>query len=997
MLSRGNSNASTRLRKAKSSSSFKKPKSKRIFTDLQDPAIARQQALDAAIQAYERAHGPGISSKDTSSRTPESRYRKSDNTGFSPQLGRRQSVRFAGPLAIPIRQRSITRRETPEYRKSQELSQSRLKRKESSLNPRESLVTALPDCGESALLGGGSVPSSYRKLRKAKSMFYPRKSPSVVFAKPQTKFDIRPYLLQPPSESTDVQPQPQPMECGVHGSSSLLPGHTFSASRPSVSQESAVQEARDHYVQELEQQRLKEKPSFGILRKHPRPQKPFRRTVRTSSTNSYGNAIASPIPPPIEVKRYKMLGHKARSLSLSLKDKLKNLFHRHQDSQDVVPVQQLDASRAHYGGYELPNSGVNERYSQIPSPDGESLQRSRSRDFALRSVPVYLGSNSQPGSIRSVRSEDSVNNAKSRVTSWTNSTAADTLKSKLMEQKRLSIIQENGGPHQPSSSAQRYGGSQNGYAVFRKPARRVGSGGRATGPVDSQRVFSALQKRFDENERLARQEGVDMNADSFASQRDLPGLAITPRGSFSLSHDDVSSKAKPLDGRRSLLLDSPLDVRANGFPKSLKYSFSNSTSREGSPRTQRSHTEYDENHGSKRSNSSRKGEIREVRSAFFPQGVHLENGQTSPFRQARHGSADFEGAIDEDSFAIIRKRDNRSPLSQSTIRGHRPGSTVGSGSIYSRTMSDQKADLSHSSASLPLSEGSGEPSTAMIITNPSSKFPQPYRPNTPRDFSSARSSQEWKQWMASRVSHLEHRRSESNSFYDASLPRETGHRRENAQIHSDDVEIGKRSLTKNTPKQPLAAISGNATRPANKRIPSDTMVERFPLLEIGPPPSINGKEQYTSSLYSRSNTSLTRKSPTTDTEKTSSLKGARSFNVLRTRQLQPTSIPQRSSSSYKGDFSTSSSTDLSQIIGSYETPAENEQTPTKPTTVVSKRHSPERAARLRRKQSNISAVSKGTENSRPTPTQSKGLGHQYENQIISDEKTPEIWKRKELF
>ena len=993
MLSRGNSDASTRLRKAKSSSSFKKPK--KLYIDSQDPAIAHQQALDAAVQAYERAHSLGISSNVVDSRTPESRYRNSDNTGLSPQLGRRQSVRFAGPSAVPIRQRSITRRETLEYRKSQEVSQSHLKRKESSLQPAESLITALPDCDESALVGGGSLPSSYRKLRKAQSMFYPRKSPSVVLAKPQTKFDIRPYLIQPSSEGTDAYQQPQSLECGVLGSSSLPPGRTSSASRPVVSQERAVQEARDYYIRELEQQRLKKKPSFGVLGKHSKPQKPFRRTVRTSSTNNYGNAIGSSMPPAIEAKNHKTFGYRARSLSVSLKDKFKNLFHRHQESQEVVPVQQLDASRAHYGGY---NFGVHQRYTQIPSPTEEGFQSSQSRDFALRSAPTILENESQPGSIRSIRSEDSVNNTKSRVTSWTNSTAADTLKSKLLEQKRLSIIQENGGPHQPSSSVHRYGGMPNGYGVFRKPARRVSSGGRATAPVDSHRVFSALQKRFTENERLSRQDEDDTNPSSSLSQHDLPTQAITPRGSFDLSRNSAFSKAQALDGRPSLHLDSPLNGHTKNISNPLNNSVSNPKSLEGSPTTQRSQVDYDEYYRPKRVDSLEwKRELREVGSAFFPQDVHLENRQTSPFRRAKRASADFEGAMDEDSFAIIRTIDNRSPISQSTVRGHGHGSTIGSGSIYSRTMSDQKPQLSYSSASPPLSESSGEPGTAVIIANKFSRSLQPPRPITPGDFPSARSSQEWKHWMASQVSQLEPRRSESSSFHASGPPGETGHRRENAQIHSDDGEIGKRSFSKNTPNPPFAAKSGNAMRPARRRVPSDTMVERFPLLDIGPPPCINGKEPYSSPLYNRSNTSLDREAPTPSNAKSPRLTGARSFNVLRTRSSQQTSIPRRSTSSYKGNLSTSSSTELSQIIDSYQTFTKTEPTLTKLYPIPSKRHSPERAARLRRKRSNISAASKGTENSRPTPTQSKALSHRHENQIIGDEKTPEMEKRKALF
>ena len=50
--------------------------------------------------------------------------------------------------------------------------------------------------------------------------------------------------------------------------------------------DNAVQMARDKFLYQIEQQRLREQPSFIFRAKARRKEKPFRQSVRSGSTNS---------------------------------------------------------------------------------------------------------------------------------------------------------------------------------------------------------------------------------------------------------------------------------------------------------------------------------------------------------------------------------------------------------------------------------------------------------------------------------------------------------------------------------------------------------------------------------------------------------------------------------------------------------------------------------------------------------------------------------------
>lgn len=91
-----------------------------------------------------------------------------------------------------------------------------------------------------------------------------------------------------------------------------------------------------------------------------------------------------------------------------------------------------------------------------------------------------------------------VSNSQSRVTSWTNSSVTSLgLRSVSVQKHRLSVIKEDGGPHQPSSSA---GCHVGGVACVQTSGQTMPSAGPILSQVDSQRIYSALIKRISQEE-----------------------------------------------------------------------------------------------------------------------------------------------------------------------------------------------------------------------------------------------------------------------------------------------------------------------------------------------------------------------------------------------------------------------------------------------------------------------------------------------------------------
>lgn len=914
------------------------------------------EAVTAANLAFERAN-----EREKARKAPNGQDATSlANNEGGPRLGRRQSVRFAGPTSIPFRNGSITRREAPGYRTSHHPYESQLQSQPSNFEPsissHETALTALTrPTGEFGESDNASVPSSYRRLRKAKSMFSPSKAPSAVFSDgiPNSRRHFHRQSLQ----SSDAYHEPfRVPDPRLRKSYSFLRGVTdriSSSSRHYATNDAAVQLARDQYVRQLEQQRLKEQSSLLGLGNRRKTPKAFRRTVRTSSTNSYGSAIASPSAPE-EPPKIKEIGHRARSLSQTIKKKIKRVFKRSSDADDGIPVQQIKATHPHYGDYISTTDGKEQRYPPVPEPDAELLLRVGSRESVTYAAPIYVDKGARPASIRSAQSSDDETNGKSRVTSWTDSTAADTIKMpQTLERKRLSIIKEDGGPHQPSSSAHQFEEKSDRYANFRQPLRQT-SAGRVGGSFDARRMVSALQKKLDENNRKTTLDDSESGTDSGSGQHKARQSTRTPIRASSLRKGG-RSKLSPLSHSRGANVSKTL-----GFGPSAIESFNNdgyqhenqdsvrelhqqdfSESRKGLTPQQIAETNE---HGIQ----SLKRPLREVKSAFFPPSTRIERSNPSPYRRAMHASSESE----HDSQSRANFGDHlRSEGPSSAVTGQlRKGSVTGSDSIYSRSSGGHTPKATRSLTSLATSESSGEAGTAIIITGKNEQSSHPVIVHN--GYSSVASSGNWRDFVATQVASLGDYGAPQRQTDDTHLVKDSGHRRENAQLDNEEVSIGRLQSSTEILNQPLAIIQGNAQpQKAMKHKASHSLGERSPLMSIGPiRNSVNVKQSDSAPL------------------RRASERSSKNSNVENERR------------SLSRVYGPSSGLRQQNSRSSLKSQTEQKNSPTTSTT----RYSPERAERLRRLK-----ISTGTSPGRPMSQNENQALHTPSNEKDYDSDSPD--------
>ncbi len=835
MLSRGTSSPSQRPRRAKSTPSVRPQSIITIPPSAIHAETTHQQALTAANLAFERANERALAKNGPNGQDTTSTV---DNDGVI-KLARKQSVRFTGPTAIPLRNRSITRREAPSYKTDDHPYESQLGLQyhniEPSVSSNERALAALAQpIGEFGESDSASVPSSYRRLRKAKSMFSPGKAPSAVFSDgvPNNRRHFHRQSLQ----SSDTH--------RLQKSYSFLRGVTDRLSTSSEQYEAndaAVQLARDQYLRQLEQQRLKEQPSLLGLGNRRKVQKAFRRTVRTSSTNSYGSAIASPLT-SVEPPTAKDLGRRARSLSQTIKNKIKRVFKRSKDTKDTIPVQQITASHPHYGDYVSTSDGKERRYPPVPEPDAELLLRVGSRESVVYTAPACVETAARPGSIRSshsAHSGDDESNGKSRVTSWTDSTASNTINiPQTLERKRLSIIKEDGGPHQSSSSARQYEGMSDGYASFRQPVRQS-SAGRVSGPIDPKRIFSALQKKIDENNRKAALDDSESGTDSSSGyQKTRPSLR-TPRRASSIrkgakaKSNSVSRTCGPNASDSVIFSPSAMESFHDNFNQDRSQSADRDHQYQNYSDLQKGQTPQEIADMNEHGIQLLKRPLREVKSAFFPPSMRIERSSPSPYRRVMHASSETEA----ESPSRINFGDHpRSEKRSSAVTGRlRSASITESVSIYSGSSGGDTPKATRSSISLPMSESSGEAGTAIIVTGNTGKYKQSTHPVvTQHGYSSVASSGNWRNFMATQVASLEDFGARQDRKGDAFPIKDSGHRRENAQVDSDEGKIGRLHSPIVIPNQPLAIIPGisNPSRASKSKV-SHSASDRSPLRSIG--------------------------------------------------------------------------------------------------------------------------------------------------------------------
>lgn len=929
MLSRGNSGAATRLRRAKSASSVQayRPTSSDIVVD---PETAYQHALAAASVAFEQANGREVKSK--SSREHITRQALKD----------RQSVRFTGPSALPLKQRSITRRDAADYRSSLERSRTiphaQHSRREPSIRTSDSFVTALPEQNEEYVEQRvSSIPSSYRRLRKAKSMVNPDKSSafSLVngFSRAKGHHSLRPRI-------DDTDPRAS-QDSRLRRSLSFRRQLTASPEplRKSIDQDKAVQIARDQFVRQLEQQRVREKTSIVDFAQKRKSAKPFRRTVRTSSTTSYGSAIASPAAEALELPKNPGLARKARSISISLKSRLKRVFQKPSLVEKAMPAQQLDASRPHFGDFMSSFNGTQQRYDHhIPSPDDNAIRRIDSRGATFRDTSAFVEQSSRPGSIRSIEIGVGADKDESRVSSWGTSTAANSLATlQSRENKRLSTINE-GAPYQPSSMRS-YGDVGHNLAIYTDPIRDFSAGS----------LYSRLRREIEKNERMARIRGEALDEEEQPAGGSNYVANLTPRGSSlgNQQRDGVRMSKSVIFSSKSVMSGKQSDDSQHTHIRIPE------------PKLLSTDSLHDSLERREIGGSPVKRPLREVKSAFFPPSIHLERNSTSPYRQAIRGSSE------SDSTPVKPVRTFNLPKTGTAWNEQSPFLRVrnftDSDSIYSRTTSGNTPRASDSPSSS--SENDERPGTA-VVSSKTMRWDQSSSPSNNRKTPTVQSSGDWKRWLSTEVAQLERKGTTPTRIHDGSSASTLGHRRENAQLDVDDVEVGRLRQSNDTPVQPMAQQQGiSQSRPILAgQDTSDSMVERYPLLEIGAShPNAQGGQ-------SRSKTPVppqSRKQSGADIESPQSTRTLNPATELRPKSSRPSLQNQASSFTMQKRHGMSFMSSHTRSSDTLRTPSPGIAISPKTSLISGGPYSAEREARLRRMQSSTSLDSRRNQENRP--------------------------------
>lgn len=877
--------------------------------DFVDPEESRIHAHAAAMHAFNRAqerngtssgNRDGLSRSNTTSQENQWRsiQQNSSTSLDTPGLKRQQSVRFAGPNAVKRRQSTGKRTDPPVL--NQKTSTATLRpvvmttntpvpaayrppSRSSSIGKASLSKSAVRDYSAHNYVTNldfdeyytqendvASTPSSYRRIRKSKSMFSPLSAPTNVF-----------YSNGSP-DRTNCSSTPRTLENNAPlrapKSMSFLRGgrDNFKSTSSCERNDDAVQMARDRFFVQATQQRLREQPSFLFRSKAQRQEKPFRKSVRSSSGKSaaiYNSA---------ESIREGGLRAKARKVSQGLKSKLRRVFGRSKEEPVAIPNQQVDAIETHVREYGGQVSSDHESFDDIPRPDEAAFAHVAARVPSLRAIASSQRLRSQSGSIRSLRSDHS--DEKSRVTSWTNSTANNTVTSQGLRpqpsrDQRLSIINESGTHiskatfHRPNVKNQHPA-----YPAFHRPGhiQPIRPGG-----IDSARLCSALMKRLDENSPEA------ILAKSKKASTDNLGLEKAPRRS--------SSFANPLSQPKPWIRQVPPDCDSSNQSQNQNPDLYHSNNADPIPTTsgeelfgqaigsehqfnsadlplcntqpQNQDDVFSSHPGSSHGNSFHQVNSFHQDNSFY-QRVHQRNSKSvhrchlsdidaaydpvqdpsgltpqqvaqrddpivpkpKVIREAR--SAFFGGT----TFAIDRAG-NTSPYRRALAESDNSAvynevsiapvnDDVYSESVYSRSIGRNLSEAMSSDVSVPLanvrmpslpvdsSTPNGGGGGGAVIINSTT-----YRPTHPRQRgNNSGGSIEWQQWMSSEVAKLERppgndRVSVSNIERSLSPPPtmsnslHIAHRREKAQMADDDTDIAQKKLP--VGKQPLGLIQQN--------------------------------------------------------------------------------------------------------------------------------------------------------------------------------------------
>ncbi|OCK94606.1 uncharacterized protein K441DRAFT_636439 [Cenococcum geophilum 1.58] len=873
------SNARTRLSRSKSTPTVHQ-RAVGVTPELMDPDVAQKHALVAATTAYARAHATDIAerskSRDSGMRMSKSNAsRKPEGRHFPP---RESSLRFSQSekggymSSVPHHQRSTASKNVPLVH--------RAGLGETVISPPSLAGSENTRPGTQARNQWNviSSPTATDHIRKVRSMYY---ASSVQAGSP---------IGQPPAKylTAPRTANPVPERCRSLLSDLGVVSIPAATAHPpaTISGNESLDKARDRCLQDFQNRKLRERPSFIMAPFKKRHKKATKKLTKpqvgkvTYDNNMPSSGIDEDVKKPLSG-----LEKPKRSISNSLRNKIKRVFHRPSNASTTLPVQHVEASREYFGNHGSRSLVVPSSFENIPGHDKETLSRARSRASSLE-IPPSLACAKSGESSTAARSEVDASEPGSRVTSWTNSSAGNTVTTR--DTKRLSVIHEANPSITSAASVALASSNYQSPPVprlmaFRNPMSIEGVVEEAPATIDPQRVFSALMKEIN---------GVNPEIEDDTDEGTENDVFVSSRG----THSQTAS---------TLTMQSRMNSTTSGLNRATKATIKNvtpdqpktpvrTTSVRGAvriPRADPSYSSTNEESGSQGSGKSGSQiTVRRKRSGSSqprnrPQQIPKATPPTAEQISSRveRSKGRWKTPLEEDSFPFFPKSTKRaytvtklarsisrkpsvkrSPsFKQSGSRAQTPALQKGSKngpwllpggvtsplspSVYSQASDEQSVKPNDSAVSLVESE-TGETGTAVIITSHPVKsyvIGAPY--SKPRIVNhSARSSKDWKDWLSREVSELEHPQQEDlaiNGRY-----ANTGYHRKPVQIvESEDVTIGgsesgirkasgllaryhRPKLVENPPSR---AKNHSSSRPKLERRSSSRMNDRFPMIDTG--------------------------------------------------------------------------------------------------------------------------------------------------------------------
>ncbi|KAI0871855.1 hypothetical protein GGS24DRAFT_509399 [Hypoxylon argillaceum] len=653
-----------------------------------------------------------------------------------------------------------------------------------------------------------SMPSSYRRLRKSRSMFTNR----VTVAAPEN------HNLSKSSASANQLPLPSNSYFRTSRGDENVPPRRLKTPKSM----SFLRDFRDSFVpafrsedesipftpmtnSDRTKRHLRPKSSRFFRSRASSQERAFRKSMRDTSNSTV--SITG------EFAKDSSLRYKARRVSQGVKHKLKNLFGlgKGDNGNTKLPLQHIDAQRSHIFGLGDLQNNTDDELRHVSSVDQAALSHVASGIPSLHAVPSHQQLRSRQGSIESLQSEQKASDERSRVTSWSNSDTNTVITHNSYredrERKRLSIINENG-THVCSSSAKFATISEQSNpstASLHQPVQAPSA------TADGRRIYSALMKRIDQSQQ------AQTNLERQRNTEDIVHLGTVPRRRSSLRlgcdaaatiryvmPESDSDSESPKPSERCSMKDKQSSPSASILKPSLPTT--NRTRKQIQDHSEFVHMNTDLRDLKDIDNDMHSAPSIEAppvvqtlssrSSAFFGSPTRHMFRTQSPFRRAlqdRMHTASNDAAVRSPGFnPWMRSLSNlpNIPLRRSSTYGSDADIKLHyTESIYSTNTEDGQTRR-HSVLSVveDLPRPTSTHGDATILANTSGYNKRSSSLPPKQRVSSSSSSVEWKMWLSSNVSKLEETTTQvdSNDFpYSLTSARSSGHVRENAQINDE--------------------------------------------------------------------------------------------------------------------------------------------------------------------------------------------------------------------